>query len=72
MVDSINLISDSTTTINFETYLVNKDINSNPVYDATLENKKLALAVKLVDSSDNIVEKRYLKNIKFKLGDKYY
>lgn len=71
-VDSIVLNSDSTTTIDFETYLANKSINSNVVHDMSFENKKLALAVKLVDSSSNIVSKKYLKNIKFKLGSNYY
>lgn len=51
------------------------DVNVNYpelVNDTILEDKKIGIAVKLVDSWNVVVSKKYLKNIEFKLGDKTY
>ena len=64
--------SDSETEVKFETYLSNKKVNNETVYDTTSENKKLGIAIKLVDKDDQTINKNHLKNIQFKVGDNLY
>ena len=45
---------------------------SDNVIDTTLEDKSFGLALKMVDSNENIVSKMNLQNIKFKIGNKYF
>lgn len=69
---TINYNSDSETEINLETYVSSKTIDNIAIYDTTTENKKLGIAIKLLDKDNNIVEKKHLKNIQFKVGDNLY
>ncbi|MFA5602766.1 MAG: hypothetical protein WDA21_03405 [Bacilli bacterium] len=64
--------SDSTTDINITTGLDYKYINDFKIVDTTYENKEIGLAIKLVDDEDNIIDKNYLKNMLFKLGNDVY
>ena len=71
-IPTINYNSDSKTTISLETNTLYKTNNEETIYDSNLLNKKLGLTIKLVDSNDEIVAKKYLKNITFKVEDKFY
>jgi hypothetical protein len=64
--------SDSTTDININSGISYKTINDKNIIDTTYENKKIGLSIKMVDSDGNIVDKKYLKNIIFKIGDNTY
>ena len=71
-IPTINYNSDSKTTISLETNILYKTNNEETIYDSNLLNKKLGLSIKLVDSKDEVVAKKYLKNITFKVDDKFY
>ena len=71
-IDVINYNSDSETEIKLQTYISNVEENNQIIYDTTTENKKLGIAIKLLDEEDKIVEKKHLKNIQFKVGDSIY
>lgn len=71
-IPTINYNIDSVNTISLESFINQSKVNEEVVYDSTLLDKKLGLSIKLVDSNDKIVSKKYLKNITFKLGDNYY
>lgn len=71
-IETINISTDSKTTISLETYLNYNSSNNEKIYDSSLENQKIGLAVKLVDENDEIVSKNNLKNITFQIGDNYY
>ena len=47
-------------------------IYSNKIYDTVIEDKILGLAIKMVDSEGNIIDKKYLKNIKYTISDVQY
>ncbi len=64
--------SNSTTEININAGLTYSTINGNKIYDTINENKIIGLAIKLVDSENNIIPKEKLKNLRFKIGDKDY
>lgn len=64
--------SDSTTDINITSGIVYKTINDKKIIDTTYENKKIGLSIKMVDSDGNIVDKKYLKSMMFKVGDTIY
>ncbi len=68
----INLNSSAKNDINISTGLTYKYIRSSKVIDTTYENKSIGLSIKLVDSNGNIVNKNYLKNIMFKVGNNEY
>ena len=68
----INYNTDSVTDINIETGLIYNIINEETILDTKYENKKLGIAIKLVDLYQNIIPKKYLKNIRFKLDEEYY
>ena len=61
----INYDSDSTNVIDFEYYFESLVSGSDVVNDTINENKKTGIAIKLVDSEGNIVDKKYLKNMEF-------
>ena len=42
------------------------------IFDTTVEDKILGLAIKMVDSEGNTVDKKYLKNIKYTISDIHY
>ena len=52
--------------------LISNNVVLNGAYDTDYSNKKTGLAIKVVDSSGNIINKQYLKNIIFKIGDNKY
>jgi hypothetical protein len=64
--------SDSTTEINITTGLDYKYINDFKIIDTTFENKEIGLAIKLVDEVGNVVDKHYLKNMIFRVGNNVY
>ena len=71
-IPTININSDSTTEINLEAGLIHQTVNDETILDTKYENQKLGIAIRLVDLNENIVAKRYLKNIRFKLDGEYY
>lgn len=64
--------SDSETEITLESFISNKLAAETEIYDTTKTNKKLGLAISLIDKDQNIVQKEHLKNIAFKIGDNLY
>jgi hypothetical protein len=71
-VSTIKYNSDSETEINLETYLSNKTIDNSVIYDTTSLNKKLGIAIYLIDKEEKLVGQEHLKNIHFQVGDKLY
>lgn len=69
---TIKYNSDSETEINLETYLSNKTIDNSIIYDTTSLNKKLGIAIYLIDKEEKLVGQEHLKNIHFQVGDKLY
>lgn len=63
---------DSTTNINIVSGLEYKYINSYKIIDTTYENKEIGLSIKMVDSNGVTIDKKYLNNMIFKVGDKLY
>ena len=47
-------------------------IYSTKIYDTIVEDKILGIAIKMVDSEGSIVDKKYLKNIKYTISDVQY
>lgn len=70
--NTISYNSDSETEINIETYISNKVLNNKVIYDTSATDKKLGIAIKLIDKDSNVIAKEYLKNIAFKVGDNLY
>jgi hypothetical protein len=64
--------SNSSTDINITSGLNYKHIDTFQITDTTYEDKEIGLSIKLVDSNGNIVDKEYLKNIIFKVGNSIY
>ena len=64
---SITYKSDSVTNVE-----INNTVSMNGAYDTRLSDKKLGLAIKVVDSDNHVIESNYLKNIIFKIGDNKY
>ena len=71
-VETIKYNSDSETEINLETYLSNQKIENNIIYDTTSQNKKLGIAIYLIDKDEKLIGQEHLKNIHFQVGDKLY
>ncbi len=61
--------TNSLTEINLTSKIIYKTINENKIIDTTHEGKKIGISIKLVDDEGTIVERKYLKNILFKVGD---
>ena len=70
--NSIIYNSDSTNIIDIAHNINYGMINDQDIIDTTYAEKIIGLNIKLVDSSDNIVAKEYLKNLTFKVNDKEY
>lgn len=70
--DTINYNENKKYTIDFQTKLNYKTLDESKIIDTTYEDKSIGLAIKMVDSNENIVPKQNLKNIAFKIGDKKY
>lgn len=64
--------SDSNVSFNLTSNLIYKYLNAQKIIDTTKENKEMGLAIKLVDSNNNIINKEYLKNMSFIIDDKSY
>lgn len=75
---TVNLTSNYSDTIYYNTInTYNIDFNTtystlNNVLDSTLEGKSIGIALRVVDSSNNVVSKRNLRNITFTYNDKKY
>lgn len=75
---SLNLSTDFNDSISYETSKTTSiNINSiisyeSGIVDTTYEDKNIGLSIKLVDSNNNIVDKKYYKNMIFKIGDNEY
>jgi len=70
--DTINYNVNKEYIVDFETKLNYKNLNGNKIFDTTFEDKNVGLSIKFVDSNGNSVDKKYLKNISFMIGDKKY
>lgn len=70
--DTINYDENSKYTVDFETKINYQKFNDNKIYDTTFEDKNIGLSIKMTDSKGNIVSKKNLKNISFKIGDNKY
>jgi len=70
--ETIEFNIDKTNSIDFNSGISYKYINENKVYDSSIEDKSINLAIKLVDSNNDIVSKEYLKNLEFKIGENNY
>ena len=72
VIYGINYDSDSTNVINFE-YSINSNIvDSTLISDTSYEGMKTGIAIKMVDSEGNIIDKKYLKNMEFIVDNKNY
>lgn len=70
--DSINYNNVETNTIELTSKLEYKNIDNEVVYDSTFDDKKMGLAIKVVNQNGNVVSREYYKNITFKYEDKVY
>ena len=64
--------SDSTSNIPLIVKLNYGYVNNMLVNDTVVEDKKLGISIKVVDKDNGIIEQKYLKNIKYKIGDTLY
>jgi hypothetical protein len=64
--------SNSSTNININSGISYKYVSGFKVIDTRYENKEIGLSVKLVDGEGNTIDKEYLKNIIFKIGENIY
>ncbi len=62
----------SSTDINLTNLLNYKNLGELQILDTTFENKKTGLEIKLFDANGVVVNKKYLKNMIFKVGNKEY
>lgn len=70
--DTINYSEDAEYIIDFNTKLNYKYNDNVKIFDTTFEDKTISLAIKLLSSEGTVIEKKYLKNILFMIGDKKY
>ena len=70
--DTIKYSEDEKYTVDFSTKLNYKYIEEFKIFDTTFEDKTIGLAIKLLSSDGEIIEKRYLKNILFMIGENKY
>ena len=70
--DTINYNENAKYVIDFESKLNYKYINDKKIFDTTYDDKYIGLSIKMIDSNGNIVDKKYLKNIMFSIGEKNY
>lgn len=66
---SININSDSTINIDLTTGISYKSISGKKIFDTTYEDKKLGLMISIVDSDDNLVDRKDYANLLFKIDD---
>lgn len=70
--DTIKYSENEEYTIDFSTKLNYMYVDNSKVFDTTFDDKTLGLAIKLLSSEEKVIEKRYLKNILFMIGDNKY
>lgn len=70
--DIISYNSNSVNNITLNYQVDFKYMNRTKIFDTTYENKKLGLAIELLDADDKRVAKEHLKNLIFKVGDQTY
>ena len=70
--DVINYNENMKYTIDFSTKLNYRLFEDNKIFDTTNEDKIIGLSIKMVNSNGQIVSKRNLKNISFKVGNRKY
>lgn len=70
--DTINYNENSKYIIDLSAKLNYKFIETKKIFDTTYDDKNIGLSIKMVDSTGNIVENKYLKNISFSIGEKKY
>lgn len=70
--NTISYDSNSTTSIPLNAGIRSSLINLNKIYDTIIEDKILGITIKIVDAEGNVVNKKYLKNIKYSISDTYY
>ena len=70
--DTINYNSNSNYVIPFTAKMINKLFNDNTIFDTSYDGRKFGLSVKMINENGSVVDKQYLKNISFKIGDKKY
>ena len=70
--DTIRYSENEKYIVDFNTKLNYKYLGEQKIYDTTFEDKQIGMAIKLLSANGNIVEKKYLKNIMFMVGDKKY
>lgn len=71
-ISKFNLNSDSINNLNINTKVIYKKDGDKVIYDSTIEEKSIGIAIKLVDNADNVIAKNYLNNLLFKVGGKSY
>lgn len=69
---TINYNSDSELSINFTKEIIYTSVNNKNIIDTTFENKKAGLIIRLYDQDGVQINKKYLDNMIFELGEKEY
>lgn len=69
---SIVYNSDSINEIEIQSGIEYKMVDNIQIIDTTLQDKIMGLAIKLVDNNNEIVDKKFLKNLEFQVGNKTY
>ena len=70
--ETISYHKTTVTEVDLESYINYNTINNETIYDTTTNHKTLGLAIKLVNSNNEIISKKYLKNVLFQIGEKTY
>lgn len=68
----ININSDSATDVSISSGLSYKYLSDVPIYDTTYEDKKIGLAIRMIDVNGNVIDKQNFKNIIFTMNGKEY
>ena len=63
---------DSTTEVNISSGLYYKYDNGVKIVDTSYENKRSGLLIKFVDGEGNTLDRKYMKNLMFMIGDSIY
>ena len=70
--DTIKYSENEKYIIDLNSKLNYKYLDNNKIYDTTFEDKNIGLEIKMISPNEEVVEKKYLKNISFLLDDKKY
>lgn len=69
---SIIYNSDSLSEIPLNCKIISPTYNEKQIIDTTIQNKTMGLMIRLLDSNNKPVDKKYLKSLEFKVGDTSY